>query len=189
MKINKNSFLYKWAYADCRRQHPPTNLCQFARRVILMTITWLFIYNLLLLFFLFAPLFGFIMDFRCFTSHWRTKIPSPDKEKKFEPFHRWVPKIKGTPVSPILVSVVALILYGVVAGVVWLVLNVSSMTTNLLSQEPLISTRIAIWFFASTSCFGVAMVARFLWRETHEVVKAWWQAKKDRLCPIVEFVE
>ena len=177
MKIKKNGWIDKIAYGLNAKCPEHTNLCKlFWRTLFMLFIGWPLTLVLIAVALFVAYAIGFFMASK------PTIGMSMASEKAFVPIEKW-PKIMGHRIWPInVISLCAIVC------VAWQYVPAAAMAvTGWLS----VNVSMAMMIFVGALliiALGYA-IRKFFESELWELAKAYISAKKQKICPIVEFVD
>lgn len=182
MEINKNGLLYKIAYGWSPSFSPSqTNLCRFFWRVVFsLLVVWPLYGIAILLVFLFINMFFLIGFF--FGCHPTTKEP-------FAPYRKW-PTIKGYRILPVYLVLFAAIAYWHQALWNALVWTWTKPVTGVWDAATL-NINIGFAVVGSVVLIGLVSYGIYKFQDTDaaKLLKAYLKAKKEKMCPIVRFVD
>lgn len=175
MKIKKNGWVAKIAYGFTSGRNIPenTNLCKlFWRTLFMLFIGWPFILALLVVAVAAVYFIGFFVASR----------PTLGMDSDFAPIKKW-PKIMGHRIWP--TSIISLC---ILVFVIWHLLPLAiAAVIGWLSANMSIAAMIFVGAFLVIA-LGYA-IKRFFRSELWKLARAYMSAKKQRFCPIVEFVD
>jgi len=172
MQVSRRGLLYKIAYGYRGELNQPnqSNLCQFFRAVIGGVLLWVFVILLEAIVFTVITPIAFMAGYKpTRMGDWPLSKPM-----SFQPKIKKIWKVIGT---ILLFSIVGLFCL----GILWLL--GSWIFGSVI--ESLVGRAIVISIFSIL----IAWTAWRLWRktETYQVIKTYIRAKKDKVCPIIEF--
>lgn len=174
MEISKKSWIYRVAYWHLFEEHRPddANLCRFFWRVVLSV-------------FILSPIFLFlaaVAEIVVFLFAHRCNFDAKEGEILFKPFNHW-PRIGNHKVYPItLAPLILVVLYWKEIKTL-LHYPIVMTTTYPIATLMVVVVWIGMWLAWLTYGFAKRRPG------IGQIIRAYIKAKKDRVCPMIKFVE